>query len=99
MEFWLRQPPAGSPVNHPTAGRQIKANLHILTPTEATGISSYLHELVVVLGGGVEEGHLNSQRGAVPALPVSQQHIIVEPLQYDELAPHLLSPSLLFYHL
>lgn len=36
----LWQPPAGSPVNHSTAGRQINPNIHILTATEATGIFS-----------------------------------------------------------
>lgn len=55
MEFWLWQPPAGSPVNHYTAGRQINPNIHVLTPVEAT---AHLHELVVVLEDGEEEGHV-----------------------------------------
>lgn len=51
----------------------------------------------VVLGDGegghvtVKLKHLNSHRAAVPALPVSQRHIYVELLQYDDLGPRLLS--------
>lgn len=47
----------------------------------------------VVLGDGegghvtVKLKHLNSHRAAVPALPVSQRHIYVELLQYDDLGP------------
>lgn len=59
--------------------------------------SAHLHQLVVVLGDGEEDGpeHLNSPRAAAPALPVSQQHIYVALLQYDDLGPRLLSSSLL----